>query len=131
MSVSPPCYLIGRSFSPLIKSSSNLWGIDALSGAMIQYEPSSYFVDLEREDEDISLKGSEGRRQIYFALTNFDSIRRDIAKGRGEYLLSYFSLLERGEAYDVFLVEIEENSSQILAQEDGVELYRHMATYLK
>ena len=105
------------------------WGIDALSGAMIQYDPASYFIDLESEGKDVGLKDSQRRSQIYFVLKNFDSIRRDIAKGEGEYLSSYFSLLERAEGYDLFLNGIEGNSSQILVQEDGVDLYRHMATY--
>ncbi len=102
------------------------WGIDAATGAMIRYEPSSYFVDLVPiESRQNSLDQARDHR-MRFVLLNYQPLRGDIANGNGEYLRAYYSLLLTPGPYDDFVTRIQNNSADLLAQKDGVDLLRHL-----
>ena len=71
------------------------WGTDALSGHVIQYAPSLYFVELKKQGKgssssiDLPSKESDLLR---FTQVNFQKLKADITKGSGDYLDAYLSL---------------------------------------
>lgn len=76
------------------------WGIDALSGNMLEYAPSSYFFDLppagpgpapagpgwDRAPGGGWSRSPEWRARRRFVLVNHRTLLRDIARGTGEHL---------------------------------------------
>lgn len=71
------------------------WGTDALSGSIIQYAPSIYFIELKKAGKgsassfEIPNKESDLLR---FTQVNFQKLKADITKGSGDYLDAYLSL---------------------------------------
>jgi hypothetical protein len=108
----------------LTTSGATSWGIDVLTGAMIKYDPNSYFIDLEPADGKLDSKEISRRWRALFVLINQDALRDDIARGDGEYLSAYYGALSRAQPYDTFIQSIRKDAAELLAQEDGVELYR-------
>ena len=75
------------------------WGIDALSGNMMAYDPRSYFFDLPPEVG--ALRRSERQRdQLRFALVNQRNLLRDISRREGDFLWGFLALygIDRGDA---------------------------------
>ena len=100
------------------------WGIDAASGNMIQYSPDSYLIDLKPV---ASGTGSiERRNRLRYVLMNYDSLRSDLARSRGEYLISYYRLKNPLGDYQGFLDLLLSESSVLLAQEDAVALFQSL-----
>lgn len=102
------------------------WGIDALTGAMIKYNPSSYFIDLEPIDRKPESSDINQRGRILFVLLNYGSLRDNIARRDGEYLHAYYKALRSPRDYDAFLQTIRAHSAELLSQEDGADLYRYI-----
>ncbi len=58
------------------------WTTDFLTGAMFEYSPDNYMVQLVEEDE---IGFSEEQKFQQFALSNMENLKRDLARGQGEY----------------------------------------------
>lgn len=71
------------------------WGTDALTGQVIQYAPSLYFVELKKQGKgsasSIELPSKESDL-LRFTQVNFQKLKADITKGSGDYLDAYLSL---------------------------------------
>jgi hypothetical protein len=61
-----------------------------------------------------------------FVLLNYHPLSRDIANGNGEYLRAYYGLLLAPGRYDDFITRIQNDSVELLTQEDAVDLYRQL-----
>lgn len=110
----------------LTLSGATSWGIDALTGAMIQYSPTSYFIDLEKENGTPTALEIDRRRRMHFVLWNQSTLKEDIARGRGEYLSSYYRLINSPESEEAFLQHTQEAAPALLSKEDGVDFYEQM-----
>ncbi len=106
----------------LTTSGATSWGVDALSGAMLQYSPSGYYIELKRKDEraEFNLRSRLSKGQ--FAALSEQELKRDIAKGDGEYLKIYYNLGFAQIEYTKFLVLIVSKKESLLNATDGVEL---------
>lgn len=60
------------------------WGIDAITGAIIEYSPSAYFLNLKPSSEEI-----KRRRALKFATLYFEKLKRELAAGNGIHLQQY------------------------------------------
>jgi hypothetical protein len=59
------------------------WGTDALTGAMMEYSPESYFIEMTPTSGAIS----EANRQLMlFVVGSYSRLLIDISRGEGEYL---------------------------------------------
>ena len=107
------------------------WGIDALNGNMIRYDPDSYLIDLESAGSGTESGSSlERRNRLRFVLMNYDSLRSDLARSDGDYLLAYHRLRNSRDDYQTFLGSVLSESSVLLAQEDAVALFQSMESLL-
>ena len=100
------------------------WGIDAASGAMIRYEPSSYFVDLEPTGKKRTSMDRNRRERVMFVLSNRHALTRDIAQGDGPYLASYYRLLTAPMPYQQFQAQVRDASDDLFALGDGLDFSR-------
>ena len=62
------------------------WATDAISGAMIQFTPDNYYIELT--PQNASLEQQEQTNGRLFIVANQQSIKEEIAKGQGEHLNS-------------------------------------------
>ncbi|MFZ5862050.1 MAG: hypothetical protein ACOYXR_04285 [Nitrospirota bacterium] len=103
------------------------WGIDASSGAMIRYEPTSYFVDLQPAGQERTSIDRNRSERFMFVLNNHQALTRDIAQGDGPYLASYYRLLTpEAQDYPQFVRQVKDASADLLAQDDPVDFTRHL-----
>lgn len=107
------------------------WGIDALNGNMIRYDPDSYLIDLEPAGSGSDSGKFERRERLRFVLLNDESLLLDLARGDGSYLMAYHRLRNRPGDYDGFLRKIRSESSALLTQEDAISLFRYMESNLR
>lgn len=68
------------------------WGTDALSGAMIQYSPGAYYVELAPAGGTVARTAE--RDALHFVVMNRAPLLRDVAAGGGAYLDALLTLLE-------------------------------------
>jgi hypothetical protein len=62
-------------------------GIDLLTGALMQFSPLDYHVELLPEGASLSEPAHRRRAELHrLALTGFHDLRRDLARGGGEHL---------------------------------------------
>jgi hypothetical protein len=61
------------------------WTTDFLTGAMFEYAPNSYMIQLIKDQE---VGFTEQQRMQQFVLSNAENIKRDIARGGGEYTVA-------------------------------------------
>ena len=90
-------------------------GIDVLTGAIMEYEPKQYHVEMLKDVETI-LKGQS--KQIQFAsfvLTNADAIKENIATGGGEALDALLLLNNLGQPSFKFTKWLTKNTQSILS----------------
>jgi len=62
------------------------WATDAISGAMIQFTPDNYYIELT--PQSASLEQQEQIKGRLFIVANQQGIKEEIAKGKGEHLKS-------------------------------------------
>jgi len=100
------------------------WGIDAGTGAMFEYSPKSYYVDLHKSDKNGSLNEEQlmRKKRVVFALINYNALLVDIAKGDGEFIGAYYKLAPTKKGYQDFLKEVKNDKTALLSQKDGLEL---------
>lgn len=92
-------------------------GIDVLTGAIMEYDPKQYHVEMLKNDETI-LKGQS--KQIQFAsfvLTNADAIKENLATGGGEVLDTLLLLVNSGHPSFKFTKWLTNNTQSILSTE--------------
>lgn len=79
--------------SPLISG-----GVDILTGAMVRFSPTEYHLQMLPAGVDQGATTSLRRLERHrFALANHRELRRDMARGGGEYLAAYAGLLSGGD----------------------------------
>ncbi len=92
-------------------------GIDVLTGAMMEYSPKQYHIEMI-EDGQVILGGQS--KQIQFAsfvLTNSEVIKENIVAGGGEALDALLSLINTGESSYKFTKWLTDNTDSILSTE--------------
>ncbi len=101
------------------------WGTDALTGAMMEYSPSKYFVELTPQKG----KASTAHRQaLSFVLISHRSLSRAIARGHGAELATVAQLFGVSDADKPrFLSVIEEAAPRLVHYEHPHELYRALS----
>jgi hypothetical protein len=73
-------------------------GIDLLTGSLMMFSPRDYHVQMVPSGSNNQSVDLQRSADVYrFALTNCSAIKRDIARGGGEYLATLAKLLSRGE----------------------------------
>jgi hypothetical protein len=105
------------------------WGIDALSGHMIKYSPDSYLIELEKEEGVEGKKEQAYRQRLRFVIVNHDCLKKDIAKGQGEYLSAYYEIGPSQYPYDnyqSFLSHVSGQARLLLAADDPLEFHREL-----
>lgn len=110
----------------LTTSGAPSWGIDALSGAMVQYDPQSYFIDLEPDKREAEPGEEDRRSRRAFVLFNHHRLKSDIARGGGEYLSAYHRMIESPEGYGLFLDRLRQDAADLISREEGVAFYEEM-----
>lgn len=119
-----PVALLNIAF--IITYGATSWGTDATSGAMLKYDPTSYYIDLEPVDAPPEPAALERRERIKFVLFNQHRLKSDIAQGDGEYLSAYHAITRTPEPYPLFLRRVREEAPGLLSQQDAVDLYARM-----
>lgn len=114
-----PVALLNIGFITTMGASS--WATDAVTGAMIRYDPTSYYIDLEPVSGEPKQTEIDRRDRTKFILFNQHRLKSDIAQGEGEYLAAYYNILRRSEPYDTFLQRIQAEAPALLSQKDGVD----------
>lgn len=92
-------------------------GIDVITGAIMEYDPRQYHVEMLVNDEAL-LKGQS--KQIQFAsfvLTNADAIKENLATGGGEALDTLLFLVNSGHSSFKFTKWLTNNTHSILSTE--------------
>lgn len=103
------------------------WGIDAASGNMIQYSPTSYLIDLQRLGSEESAFWRSNHITLAFVLTNQMNLMQDISEGGGEYLEAYYQMNNAPMAaasYPSFVDTVRKESGALLLCENGLELHQ-------
>lgn len=103
------------------------WGIDAASGNMIQYTPTSYLIDLQRLGSEESVSWRRNHITLAFVLTNQMNLMQDISKGGGEYLEAYYHLIIAPMSmvsYPIFVDTVHKESGALLLCKNGLELHQ-------
>ncbi len=97
------------------------WGTDALTGAMMEYSPNKYFVELTPKGPIIS---TGHRRALQFVLVSHHGLIRDITRRRGEYLqtLGYFFGADAA-SYPRFVSVLGANAPSLVHYEHPHELF--------
>ena len=65
------------------------WATDAVSGNMLKYSPTGYYVELKKKNKKKKKKVSDATK---FILINKDNIQNDLFQNGGEYTSSYAKL---------------------------------------
>lgn len=102
------------------------WATDATTGAMLKYDPTSYYIDLEPVDRGPEAAEIDRRVRTRFVLFNHYRLKSDIARGEGEYVSAYYTLLKSPEHYDAFLRRLHGAAPALLSQKDGVDFYQSL-----
>lgn len=100
------------------------WGIDALSGNMIRYQPNSYLIDLQKSGDEESAIWQMRHHALRFVLSNKISLAADISRNGGEYLEAYYRLFApvSTATYPAFLRAVSDESAALLDCANGLEL---------
>ncbi len=105
-------------------SGATSFGIDALSGALIEYSPRAYVVPLAKKEAEDALTSDE---KVIFVVQNFESLKKNIVRGAGEHLQSLYDISGNAKiSYEEFVNKLQKNSSSYLVCENGLELYRKL-----
>lgn len=73
-------------------------GIDVLTGSLMKFSPVDYHVQMLAKGQSVQSTQFQRSAALYrFALTNFQGLRTDLARGGGEYLTAFTSLLGNGD----------------------------------
>jgi hypothetical protein len=98
------------------------WGIDFLSGRMFEYEPKSYFMELEKK---VAFEEQKPSAATFVAL-NFKNLRNDIAQGKGDYLAAYLELSEKSSELKSLIAKVRHRAPELLAMDTPSRLQTKM-----
>jgi len=104
----------------LTTSGATCFGVDALSGSLLQYSPTGYLVELKKDDEDLVFQNFSTLSN--FVISNFDNLKADIAKGEGDFLKAIYYTMHTKLDYNDFLTKITKVKIQLLNTANGLEL---------
>ncbi len=99
------------------------WGIDAVTGKMFEYQPKSYFFELEKKGTLSSLSSAS------YVAANFEALRSDIARGEGKYLLAYTELFSPVIDPFFFQNQVKHNAHSLLQIDTPSELDHNLSSY--
>lgn len=108
------------------------WGIDALSGAMFEYRPGYYSIDLEKNNDKAELNkpGGTPTKEDFqlFVTKSFSKLKRDISSGGGEWLSAYIAMKQRqiSVSKERLMRAIEEKKSELIQSLNGLELFKRL-----
>lgn len=97
-------------------------GIDLISGALKEYQPREYHVELFKPDELTTKSKHEKMEFVNFVLTNAPSLQESLAKGKGESLDALLLLVNKETSSQDFSLWLSENSGMLMAANDPSEL---------
>lgn len=92
-------------------------GIDVLTGAMMEYSPKQYHVEMVKDGNVAPGSQSKQIQFASFVLTNADDIKEDLAAGGGEALDGLLLLISPGESSYKFIKWLTDNTDAILSSE--------------
>lgn len=95
------------------------WTTDFLTGAMFEYAPNNYMIQLIKDKE---VGFTDQQRMQQFVLSNAENIKRDIARGGGEYTVA---LEKYKHDFDVKALS-DVAVSDLLAADDPWEFYTNL-----
>jgi hypothetical protein len=109
------------------------WGIDALSGAMFEYSPGYYSIDLESSEKTTRIKRSpeETGRWIErqrLVVASFENLKNDIVSGGGEWLTAYVALRVEGvkTSSKSLMNSIQKHSARLLEAKTPAQLFKRL-----
>lgn len=96
------------------------WGTDALTGAMIEYSPNNYYIELYPQNGFKSNTESNLATARVFATANQVAIKQEIAQGGGENLKALGKLYGLTPSQQImFEQQLKENANTIVAINDA------------
>ena len=100
------------------------WGLDALNGKLMSYDPRSYVVQLEAINAKHT-DASAPSNTLEFVLTNYQPLRLELAQKKGEYFTSLCALYElNGSACDALYSRLRARSDELIHQPNSLAWYR-------
>jgi hypothetical protein len=97
------------------------WGTDALTGAMMEYSPNKYFVELTRKGERADVGH---RRALQFVLLMQKELVRQLARREGEQLRTLAFLFgANARQFPAFVAALEPELTRLIRYEHPHELY--------
>lgn len=92
-------------------------GIDVLTGAMMEYSPKQYHIEMLEDNQATSGRHSEQIQFASFVLTNAEAIKENLAVGGGEALDALLLLVNSGQPSYKFSKWLTNNTKLILSAE--------------
>ncbi len=92
-------------------------GIDVLTGAMMEYSPKQYHIEMLEEDQAIQGINSKKIQFASFVLTSADAIKENLASGGGEALDALLLMVNSGQTSFKFTKWLTDNTQSILIAE--------------
>lgn len=92
-------------------------GIDVITGAMMEYSPKQYHIEMLEKSQVIPASQAKQILFASFVLTNADVIKENLASGGGEALDALLALVNSGQSSFKFTKWLTDNTRSILATE--------------
>jgi len=92
-------------------------GIDVLTGAMMEYSPKQYHIEMLKDNQKILENHSKQIQFASFVLTSADAIKENLASGGGEALDALLMLVNSGQSSFKFTKWLTDNRQSIFATE--------------
>lgn len=90
-------------------------GIDVITGAMMEYSPKQYHIEMLEDNQAIPASQSKQIQFASFVLTSADVIKENLASGGGEALDALLLLVNSGQSSFKFTKWLTDNTQSILA----------------
>lgn len=97
-------------------------GIDVLSGAIMEYSPKQYHIEMVKKADAGSEMGSRQIKFASFVLIMSDDIQANLAAGSGPALEGLLELVGQGQSTYKFSVWLGENTQKLLSAKTPEEL---------
>lgn len=97
-------------------------GIDVLSGAIMEYSPKQYHIEMVRTADATSEMGSMQIKFASYVLTMSDDIQANLAAGSGPALEALLDLVGQGRSTYKFSVWLGENTQKLISAKTPEEL---------
>ncbi len=101
------------------------WGTDALTGAMMEYSPDVYFIEMLPDGRRAAAGGSD--RALLFVVALHRALLRDVAQGGGEYTRALARLLDVPERqHPLFVASLRDRLPLMLRERYPHRIHRHV-----